>query len=283
MLRWSVMLIFLLSCPQVLFAQPAGDTARVRLVLWPQVTVQNRTYRQLYEVQMNVAPELQLEIAKGLRFSGQVIIPVVNQISEEGNHVRPGILTLNQRFNIGNTFYGILSAGKFTNNRYGLDLRILNFFFDGRLTLVANVGLTGSNQYISKLVYSAINTLTWKLHGGFYMKHFNALVNVNYGRYLMGDHGVRLDAVRFFGRTAVGFWAMHSGGEFNGGFNFAIPLAPERYKRERRVRVGLPDHFFWEYRGRVWPKAGQSYEIQNEYLYFNNTEPLRQFNLVSFN
>lgn len=257
---------------------------RLKLLIWPQVRIQNQTYRQLYEIQLNVAPELQFNIAKGLSFHAQVIFPLVNQIEEEGQYIRPGIVALNQRFKIRQNGFGLISAGKFTDNRYGADLRFLHLFDGGRFSLGANFGLTGYNAYISnRFIYSGLDTFTWKFQAGWFIKHFNSMVNLNFGQYLAGDYGMRFNAVRFFGETAVGFWVAYAGGEPNGGFNFSVPLPPARYKGNRRLRIRLPDYFFWEYQGRVWPKEGRCYNVQNDYFYFNNIEPLKQFNRITFN
>ena len=99
------------------------------------------------------------------------------------------------------------------------------------------------------------------------MEKYNSLLNINFGRYIEGDHGVRVNAVRYFKDIAVGFWASYSGGEPNGGFNFAIPLGPKNIKNKRIFRISLPDHFFWEYSGRVWPKEGVAYSVHNDYFY----------------
>jgi hypothetical protein len=256
---------------------------RLHLILYPQIKIHNVYFDKTYELQINIAPELQYSLWKGFCIHAQMIIPVLNQHEENENFIRPGIISAYQRFSLGPGSFGMISAGKFTNNRHGLDLRLLQYFAKGRISFGANIGLTGFNEYRDeRFIYSSINTFTWKLHAGYFNQHFNSLVNLNFGRCLYGDYGIRVNAIRFFNETAVGFWAMFAGNKLNGGFNFSIPIPPRKYKPNRKFLIRPPSYFFWEYRGRIWPLEGQSYHVQNDFYYFGNTKPLNQFNHLTF-
>jgi hypothetical protein len=258
--------------------------SRFELVFYPQFRIENKLLGQLYEYQLGVVPELRFHIYKGLRLDAGMVIPIVNQMEDEGNYIRPAMVVLSQSLNIGNDFHAVVSAGKFSKNRHGVDIRALQFFADGRLTLGANAGYTGYDEVIeNEFIYKPVNTFTWHVQLGAFIKKFNSMINLNYGKYLHEDYGFRFNAVRFFGRTALGFWAMHAGGVINGGFNFAIPLAKAEKRSKKIFSVGLPKHMFWEYRGRAWPKEGRSYRVRNEYFFINNNDPFKQFNLLTFN
>ena len=65
---------------------------------------------------------------------------------------------------LGDNFHAVVSAGKFSKNRHGVDIRALQFFADGRLTLGANAGYTWYDEVIeNKFIYKSVNTFTWHL------------------------------------------------------------------------------------------------------------------------
>ena len=63
-----------------------------------------------------------MELWKGARLAAQVIVPVVTNLSGEMNRVRPGIVAVTQEARFRNNWFGRISAGNFTNNRYGVQV-----------------------------------------------------------------------------------------------------------------------------------------------------------------
>ena len=102
-----------------LFAQKE-PVSRFELVFYPQFRIENKLLAQLYEYQFGVVPELRFHIYKGLRLDAGMVIPIVNQLEDEGNFIRPAMVVLSQSLKIGDNFHGVISAGKFSMNRHGV-------------------------------------------------------------------------------------------------------------------------------------------------------------------
>lgn len=254
------------------------------LVLYPQFFCMNVRLDRIYEVQLNIAPTLEVSLWRGMNFTGQVILPIVNDVmyGEEGNQVRAGFVTLAQEFRIPGTILVRTVIGKFNEDRYGADLTMTCHFFHDRYYIMANVGYTGEYRYYSKRNWfrDDMNTLTWFLKNGYYNKHYNLMLDFTAGQYLNGDYCIRSDCTRYWGETAVGFFAMVGGGKFNGGFHFAIPIGTKKQKKNRSFQVRAPNYFDWEYNAGTEFYYGQYYETRpNE----NRAEHLNNANLLIIN
>ena len=81
------------------------------------------------------------------------------------------------------------------------------------------------------------------MKGSLYVPQFNTQLDLQAGRYLYGDYGLRGDCTRHFGEYAVGVYAMYVEGEVNGGFHFAIPLPGKKWNRNHAVR--MPPNIAW--------------------------------------
>lgn len=141
-----------------------------------------------------------------------------------------------------------------------------------------NAGLTGGSCfYENKWVRSDVNTFTYFLKANYFYPKLNLRFDLSYGKYLSGDNGVRFDCTRYFGDTAIGFYAMYSGGYSNGGFHFAIPFPPRKRNRKRVIRIVPPKYFDWEYNAGTEFYYGQYYETQpneNRVEYYFNPKYL---------
>jgi hypothetical protein len=238
---------------------------KVDLVVYPQVSVMNVRFNRIYEVQFNIAPALEVSLWRGMLFTGQVIFPVVNdhQYGDEGDQIRAGFVTLAQEFRLPGTILGRAVIGKFNQDRYGTDMTLTRYFFGGKYYLSANAGYTGSYEYYGNGWYrNDLKTLTWFLKSGYFYRPYNVQFDVTAGRYLNGDYGVRGDCTRYWGETAIGFYVKEAGGKINGGFHFAIPLYPRRYKKNRHFQLRSPYYFDWEYNAATESYHGQYYETR---------------------
>lgn len=249
---------------------------KIDLVLYPQVTVMNVQFNRNYEVQFNIAPALEVSLWRGMKFTGQVIFPVVSdyRYGEEGDLIRAGFVTLAQEFRLPGTIQGRAVVGKFNADRYGADMTLTKFFFGGVSYLSANAGYTGIYRYVSRNWYrDKLSTLTCFFKSGYFYKPYDMQLDITAGRYLMGDYGLRGDITRYWGETSIGFYAMVAGGKFNGGFHFTIPLCPMKYKKNRNFRFRTPYYFDWEYNAATEFNNGQYYKIQpnenNEEHFYN--------------
>ncbi|MCK9423099.1 MAG: YjbH domain-containing protein [Bacteroidales bacterium] len=253
---------------------------KIDLVFYPQIFLMNVLFDRNYEVQLNIAPALEVSLWRGMKFTGQVIFPVVNDhmYGEEGDQVRAGFVTLAQEFRLPGTIQGRAVIGKFNAGRYGADMSLTRYFFRGQCYLSANAGYTGTYMYYGNRWYSNdLNTFTWFVKSGYYFKPYNVQLEVTAGRYINGDYGIRGDCTRYWSETTIGFYVMVAGGNFNGGFHFAIPLCPKQYKKNRYFQLRTPYYFDWEYNAGTEFYYGQYYETrpnENRIEYFYNPDLL---------
>ena len=249
---------------------------KIDFVLYPQLALQNTGFNQIYETQVNLAPAMEVDLWKGMQFTGQVIFPLINDFGPEGDKVRPGIVSLAQNFRMGQSFFARVVAGHFNANRYGVDATVFRPLFKNRVELEANLGLTGSSHfYDDSWIRSSIDQLTWFVKTRYYDSKYNLQAALSYGKYINGDCGLRADLSRHFGPVSIGFFAMYSGGESNGGFHFDIPLMFKKRKRKRNVRVIPAPYFDWEYNAGTEFEKGRYYETRpNANRTENNYNPI---------
>jgi hypothetical protein len=236
---------------------------KIDLVIYPQFGLQNTLLSQIYEVQLNIAPAIELSLWRGMQFTGQVIFPIVNQMDYEDDFIRPGFITLSQEFRLPHQWFGQLTVGNFNSNRYGLDATIDHPFPNPRWAVSFNAGLTGSSSfYEGEWISGELNILTWFIKARYFYPKFNLQFDLSYGRYLNKDYGFRADCTRHFGETTVGFYAMYTGGEPNGGFHFAVPLPTAKRNRRHALRLAPPRYFDWEYNAGTEFYYGRYYETR---------------------
>lgn len=238
---------------------------KVNLVFYPQFFLMNIRLDQIYEIQLNIAPALEVSLWRGMKFTGQVILPIISDFwyGMEGERVRAGFFTLAQEFRIPGNIFGRAVVGKFNAGRYGADLSLTHYLFGGNCYLKANAGYTGEYLYYDKnWLRNEIKTLTWSLKGGYFYKPQNVQLDGSIGRYINGDYGVRGDCTRYWGETAVGFFAMVADGKLNGGFHFTIPIGSKRLKKDRNFLLRASRYFNWEYNAGTEFYYGQSYKTQ---------------------
>lgn len=237
---------------------------KIDVVAYPQFLLQNTLLSQIYEVQLNFAPAMEVSLWKGMLFTGQVIFPLKNDLGYEGNFIRPGFVTLAQDFRLPYSWFGRAAIGNFNAGRYGGDITLHHSLANNRMSVGLNAGFTGSSHfYNGQWVTSEINTLTWFAKAGYYYPKFDLQFDLSFGCYLNNDYGFRADCTRHFGASTVGFFAMYSGGKPNGGFHLSFPL-PLVNKRNRRhaLRLVPAKIFDWEYNAGTEFYYGRYYETQ---------------------
>lgn len=263
---------------KILKKQPLRNKSRnkIDLVFYPQLVVQNTSYDQIYEIQLNIAPALEMDLWKGMKFTGQVILPIINDFGEWGDKPRPGFLTLAQSFRMGKAFFARAVVGNFNANRYGIDATVFHPLFNNRVEVEGNLGLTGSSRFEDgSWLYTSIDKLTWFIKARYYPSVFNLQMSLSYGQYLNGDQGIRADLTRYFGDLAIGFYAMNSGNRYNGGFHLAVPLRSRKRDRTKAFRAMAPKYFDWQYNAATEFNKGRYYETQpNENRIENNFNPI---------
>lgn len=239
------------------------------LVLYPGVMLANNLRTKLYRYAVELQPALEMQLWKGALIRAQVCLPLVNNEEGKWDCIRPGYLTLSQRFRWGNHWQGDVTAGNFSNDRQGAALSFGYLSSDGRFTLGVTGGVTGfSHLYGSDWKIGEWKRVNGMLKAGYYLPSCNTWFQAEGGRFLYGDYGVRGTLSRYFGEYIVGVYAMYTDHEKNAGFHFSIPLPGSKRPRRNGFRVMLPDYFAFRYDMR----SGNSYarrRLGEEY----HTEP----------
>lgn len=123
---------------------------KVDVVFYPEFALRNQKYHKIYDFLINISPAIEISPMKGMKLTGQVIIPVFNEYGSRYKQVRPGFLTVAQRFRVANNFID-LTAGVFNQWRWGVDLHVYRpFVKEGWLSnfaLQGRIGLTGSSYF----------------------------------------------------------------------------------------------------------------------------------------
>lgn len=222
---------------------------KVDLVLYPGVVLVNNVTYKLYKAALDLQPALEMQLWKGASLRMQVVLPIVNNYTENDKWdcVRLGYMTLRQDFRLDNHWKGYLTGGNFSNDRQGLSAGIGYFSANGRWTVDGEGGITGSSHfYGSDWKMSKWKRVTGRISVGYYVPQVNTLVKVDGGRYIYGDYGVRGTISRYFGEYIVGVYGMYTDGTKNAGFHFSIPL-PGKKRKRHAVRVMLPECFGFQY------------------------------------
>jgi hypothetical protein len=242
--------------------KPANRTAgKTDLVFYPQFSFENTLLTQLYEIQFNIAPALQVSLWRGSQFTGQVIFPIHNQMGYEGNFIRPGQVVLTQDFKV-HRLTVRMAAGNFGANRYGGDLSFRYLLPYENFSLKGNVGYTGfSHFYDHRWIHGSLRSVTGSFSATWFIPRYNVEFEGGIRCYIYGDMGLYGTCTRWFGETAVGFYAMAGEEDFNGGFYFSVPLPFKKRNRHHFFRITIPDHYELIYNGGTEFYYGQTYGI----------------------
>jgi hypothetical protein len=234
------------------------------IVVHPQFRAQFGNVLDAVQSQVNLAPAVSTVPAGGLSVSAQWIFPLQNELGYEGDHDRPGFLTVNQTVRMSGRTFVSGTIGYFSEHRYGADLEILKFSRNGRWAADFNAGFTGFAAWVDRgWIYSDPADWTFFCEGAYRVPSLDLTLKAGAGKFTYQDNGVRVEAVRQFGETSVGFYAVDTNRGKNGGFSVSIPVFPSRRLSPRRIRVGPALVFPWSYRYRGLPDFGIRYETQN--------------------
>jgi hypothetical protein len=236
------------------------------VVVYPQLRMQFGNFDHPLELQFNIAPAVRVSFWEGMSLTGQVIFPIYNNltIDPEGYTIRPGLLVLSQSFRLPGTLFATLAGGYFTRNRYGLNGEVRKFMFNGKIALGAAIGYTSQVQFIEgRFIFKPEEAVTWFCDAAWRWARYDLTIRAGYGRFIGLDQGWRADVSRQFGEVTVGFFAMETGGQVNGGFNFIVPIPPRRYGTKTHVRIRPASYVPWEYRAKGLNSFGRSFTTGN--------------------
>lgn len=120
---------------------------KVDFLVYPEFSFKNVKLSVMYEFLINAAPALEVSLWKGSKLSAQVIVPILNQYGYKYDDVRPGFVTLSQRFRLPFNIFVTGTIGTFNNNRWGADLKVEHFFKNERFSVDGRFSYTGWGEW----------------------------------------------------------------------------------------------------------------------------------------
>lgn len=259
-----------------------GEQWSANILFYPQFRFKNAVLNKMYKVQANINPTLHLNLWKGASITSQFIIPIYNDFSTNESRVRPSYLTVNQKFLLPGNFRFLATAGNFTNQRAGIDLKIFKNI-SSKLGAYGQIGLTGwSLLQLDSWIFSDLNQINWRVGVNYSIDSKNVLLNFNVSQYLADDIAARGEIIRYFKNASIGFYVQtlqYDEYSVNGGFFFTISLPPRnrgsRSQQKRRVRVSTSEYFSLEYVARPYVNRGVLYRTapdeNSSYNFFNRS------------
>lgn len=236
------------------------SSGKFDLVVYPEFSFKNTLLKKPFEIQLNIAPALQVDILRGLHFTGQVIFPLINELGYEGNFIRPGFVTVAQKFRLPHNWTGKANAGHFNASRYGVDVELEHFFANERWKWEMNAGLTGSSHFLDKQwIRSELNTLTWFSSLSYFYPRYSLKFKAGAAKYVYGDYGLFASCTRYFRETAFGFYFLLGENNINGGFHVTVPFVIKKRSPRKLLNITVPRYFEMSYDAGTEFRYGQSY------------------------
>lgn len=240
--------------------QQNSSLFRFDLVFYPEIKYRNIRLDRIYDWLVNISPAIEFSVWKGMKFTAQVIFPLVNQYGERYKQIRPGFVTLSQQARFPCEWFTKISAGLFDHDRWGMDLKLFHPFKNEHFALNGQIGLTGTSSFYNwEWYYSLPKRVTGSLGAQYYYSRYNIQCNITAARYIAGDYGGRIDLMRHFRYTTIGFYGLKTNkSNWNGGFFFTVALPPYKQKR-KRFRITTAPYFDIEYNADADFYYGRSY------------------------
>ena len=279
--KWNASYNIENSWKEVKKEQKKNDSKfKADILIYPQLSFQNMDLTKVYQVMFSLNPALEISCWPGMKLTGQVILPLY--VDTEGyaaysplyKEVRPGFVTLSQRFRLPYNIKGKVTAGFFNNDQHGLDLQLFRPFKDERFSLEARLGYTGWGYWDGfKYKYNGEYQWTWSCGGSFFWPQYDVQLSLKAEQYLLGEKGVRFDMIRHFKYASIGFYAMKAeNAKSNGGFRFQVALPPYKQKRHKHLpRISMSKNM------------GLTYNAGNERRYYKQYRAESSDNMMEEN
>lgn len=220
---------------------------------------------RVFDFVVNLTPGVKWNMGHDWELGAQVLVPIINQFGNSYGDVRVGVASVAKQIGVGNRWRFKFSGGQFTYNRYGLDVKTM-FIANKWLAFQGEVGMTGYCFFAFSDSWSASTPerLTFLAGPQFWIAPWTTQINVRGGRYVYGDYGVEIEAMRHFKHTTVGLFASYSSeAKENAGFRITVMLPPYKSKR-RKVNFRPASNFQIDYRNDGSPYSTRQYSTDPE-------------------
>lgn len=221
---------------------------KIDVVFYPKITVANYLYTQAWEAAIDIAPALEIDLWKGAKATLQVAIPLWNNFKRDNSfdYIRPGFATLNQQLISNQWIEANLTAGIFSQNRNGVDLRA-TAHLNKNLDLGFIAGYTGG-WYVDdgKYKFCQLDKLNLLFKADYYEQNSKVQVQLLAGKFVYGDMGARVDISRHLAEYNIGVYGSLAKDDKDAGFFLSIPIGPKKMPKHGVVRARLTESMSWQ-------------------------------------
>ncbi len=203
-----------------------------------------------FEYGLWLAPEATVSPVRGVLVTAQVVVQLHDEFDPFARSIAPGRTTVSAWGVLPGDVTGVVSAGHFPGNRYGVAWEAGRFLAGGLLEARLAGDYSGFLKFSSgnRVLYSPMKA--WSGLGSVIARTpgRDLELNVTAGQFIHGDRGARVDLLRRFGETDFGFFVTKTNEGSVGGFRFSVPLPVRRQLNPSRLRPVTVPAFPFEYR-----------------------------------
>lgn len=244
-------------------AQPAIPAGRVDIFMGVDFNYRDIMHKKIYELLVNLTPGVKWNMGKGWQLAGQFFIPVYNDWGGFYGRPKLNVAAVSKEFYFKNRWFLKASAGLFSQNRYGLDVKGM-FVVKDWLAFEAQAGFTGYCYFTTAFAASAMDRLTGHAGVDFYIPRYDTQFRLRGGRYVYEDYGATLDIMRHFKHVTVGVFGQYSNkGGRSIGFQVVALLPPYR-RSARKVNFRPASNFRFSYTYDAQSYANVRYDTDPE-------------------
>ena len=251
MKSFIVMVMLLLTGIQ--HAQAKQDGQTLDLFCGATLSYSDTNFHRLYSTVLNAAPGVKWRFGEDWQVAGQVYIPIINDMGKHYSRVRLNMASVSKELNLKGDHHLKFSAGLFSRERYGLDVKYMHPF-NSWLAVTAQVGFTGYCSMAEGWDCETMKMLTFIGSANVYLSSWNTEFRLTGGRYIAGDYGLVGEVMRHFKYCTIGAYAQlqnkapvrEIGGkdetQQNGGFKVVVMLPPYK-KSAKKIRIRPATNF----------------------------------------
>jgi hypothetical protein len=235
-----------LFTPNIKFTKEPQKTLQIRL--HPDIRSRFGYYSDPYEVKLSMVIDSRIYILKGLSIIGGLSLPINNNLDNQSMRIRPAPSMLHYMTKIASNNFFALSMGSFYGDNYGIDMEYRHANWNLNWSYGLNCSWTGKYRF-DGFTYNAKSINTFKLIADVETRIAteNMSLKLSTGQWLTGDQGARLDIIKQFNTTDIGFFGSYSPQGSSFGFQFAVNLFPSIILRSKRVILRSSEEFRFEY------------------------------------
>jgi len=254
-----------------MLAKGNSSAFKADVVLQPLVDAQLGDYHEPYKFKIGFTLGVSTLLARGLHFEARARIPLLDEIDafvKESPH--PYSASLNYLLPAAKNTFLSTHLGYFSGERYGFASQAAHYFRNGNLALAARVDYTGFLTYFDKKwFYSGLNRRTYNAGFSYQFSPYGFRASAQYGKYLLGDRGVRVALGRYLNESRLDFFALATTEEHWVGVELGLPLFPDKRLRPGRVRLNIPDLYVVRY-DYLSTAFGQTFKLPYDGLDFRS-------------